>query len=230
MSNCFYEKKLRVVRANTLDIWRTSVALHTQVYCKEQDFGEDLRDHSDPDHFDDLDESQSRRVVVFYGNEPVATTRILLPGEIELPAVRLDPALVDITEGASYVECSGFCCSRQRKKDAGVFGRRLQTKITLLLVGAVCALACEQGASHVVMVLEPWLMRRLALIGAYLEPVGEPVEYHGLRQVTYGNIREFLLRMKHEDPECWKTVTNNDRLSELLTSAHPQETLTRRAG
>jgi hypothetical protein len=45
----------------------------------------------------------------------------------------------------------------------------------------------------------------------HFEPLGAPVDYHGIRQSCYASIDTILARMARECPEVWAFVTGAGR-------------------
>jgi N-acyl amino acid synthase of PEP-CTERM/exosortase system len=73
------------------------------------------------------------------------------------------------------------------------------------------------GLTHWCAFMEPALLRILRATEIHLEPVGPMVEYHGLRQPCYGNIRTVLSRIRAEQPDVWDLITDGGELWELPT-------------
>lgn len=210
---------LSVVRADTEADWQESVAIHTQSYCAERQF-ESLADHQDPDRFDVLDGEQTRRaLVVARDGTALATTRIIMPGPHPLPTCELSSELNAVATSVSPVECSGFCCLKERCRAYGFTRPVDRSHITALLIGAMCAMAQEALAEQAVMTLDPslkvYLHRRF---GTPLRQVGGPVAYHGTRVVCHVPIPEILRCMLQRSPQYYATATNNGALWSLLRS------------
>lgn len=213
---------LFIVRADTRDDWRESVAIQKQVYCTERRF-ESLEDHEDPDQFDALDVAQSRRVLVVTGDgTAVATTRIIEPGVLNLPACALSERLYERMAFAAVLECSGFCCSDERMRRYALNTPEIRAYITSLLIGGMCALALECGAQHAVMAVERRLHAYLRRThGISLHIADGPVAYHGTRYVCYIDIfGELLPGMLQRSPQRWAGATNNGALRSLFGSRH----------
>jgi N-acyl amino acid synthase of PEP-CTERM/exosortase system len=64
-----------------------------------------------------------------------------------------------------------------------------------------------RGLTHWAAVMEPKLLRMLAVMGIHFTPVGPLVDHHGLRQPSYCCISEMLERLKQERPDHWMVVT-----------------------
>jgi N-acyl amino acid synthase of PEP-CTERM/exosortase system len=70
----------------------------------------------------------------------------------------------------------------------------------------------ELGVEYWGAVMEPQLLRMLALMGIRFQPVGPLVSYHGLRQPSYCHLPLMLRNLALTKPESWAVVTNNGEL------------------
>lgn len=62
-------------------------------------------------------------------------------------------------------------------------------------------------------VMEPSLIRLLSKLGIYFKPIGEPVEYHGVRQVTYITNHELFESLRTERPDILDLMTEGGEVS-----------------
>ncbi len=189
---------LRVVRADSMDLFKKSVALQKSVYCNERRY-EDPNDHMDPYAFDDYDrERQTRRILIMGKDDiPLATARVIIPGSLKLPAFSLQPQIEEsLSDKMPVVECSAFCASRSACKEAGV-SQKTRRKILLMLIDSLCGLAEEIGLDHSVMTLEKVLYVYLQRCGFKLKAEGQPVYYFGWRITCWGSREDMVFGVKN---------------------------------
>jgi N-acyl amino acid synthase of PEP-CTERM/exosortase system len=80
------------------------------------------------------------------------------------------------------------------------------------LVQMLLRQSVELGVEYWAAVMEPQLLRMLALMGIRFQPVGPLVSYHGLRQPSFCHIPVMVRNMALTKPESWAVVTNNGEL------------------
>jgi len=68
------------------------------------------------------------------------------------------------------------------------------------------------GITHWVAVMEPTLLRLLRRSGIAFNLLGDPVEYHGLRQPCYAKIGDLLAGVYAKNREIWDLFTDSGRL------------------
>ncbi len=183
--------------------------LRYQVYCLERGF-EPARNGRESDRFDPF----ARHALVRdrASHQPVGTVRLVppAPGDILLPFPinkACDPALLRHLPLAHTAEISRFALSKSYRTDHGVTGSLLR----LFLMRGVIALSGELGLTHWCALMEPCLMRLLRATSIHFQPLGGPVEHHGLRQPAVAVITEVLTRSAREQPLFWDFVTEGGR-------------------
>lgn len=65
----------------------------------------------------------------------------------------------------------------------------------------------SKDATHWVATLEPVLIRHLSKMGIKFTAVGEPIQYHGKRQVVYAEIKMLLTKLEVLNPQLHLAVT-----------------------
>jgi N-acyl amino acid synthase of PEP-CTERM/exosortase system len=70
----------------------------------------------------------------------------------------------------------------------------------------------ELGIDYWAAVMEPQLLRMLAMMGVRFHPIGPLVSYHGLRQPSFCHLPQMLRNLALTKPDCWSVVTNNGEL------------------
>ena len=75
------------------------------------------------------------------------------------------------------------------------------------LIQVLLQMSAQYGITHWCAVMEPTLLRMLAGMAIRFNPIGPPVEYHGLRQPCSCNIAEILQAVTRERPAFWEVLT-----------------------
>jgi N-acyl-L-homoserine lactone synthetase len=183
--------------------------LRYQVYCVENHYldGDEL----EVDQFD----LHSHHVIVRdnVSGEVVGTVRLVLwqqdMPEASFPMQQVSPAsLRHYVPLRTTAEVSRFAISKARRDLVGVKAGLLR----LLLVQGVVRLSAELGITHWVAVMEPSLLRLLKGSGIHFNPIGNPIEYHGLRQCCYAKIDALLARVYQDHLEVWGVLTGGGTL------------------
>jgi N-acyl amino acid synthase of PEP-CTERM/exosortase system len=84
--------------------------------------------------------------------------------------------------------------------------RRLIPNMILGLIRWLVDCAYRYDLTHWCAVMEPQLLRLLARLGIHFEPLGELVEYHGVRQPCFAAREVLLDRLRCERPDIWTVV------------------------
>ena len=216
-----YNEYFRTQLAGTPELVRTAQAIRYQVYCLERGF-EKQSEHDGGLERDVFDAVAVHALILHrQTDEAIGTTRLILPseGDRDLPPIRKllrETGLRgrDYFPVATTAEVSRFAISnqfRRRSSDAGGPERRGNLPC-LGLVQELVRQSVALGLTHWAAVMEPKLLRMLALMGIYFTPVGPLVDHHGLRQPSYCELAEMLERLKRERPEHWMVVTDGGTL------------------
>ena len=183
--------------------------LRYQVYCLERGF-EPARNGRESDRFDPY----ARHALVRHlaSHQAVGTVRLVTPvaGDSSLPMPInkvCDPALLQHLPRTRTAEISRFALSKHYRTNSGVTGSLLR----LFLMRGVIALSSEMGLTHWCALMEPCLMRLLRATSIHFQPLGGPVQHHGLRQPAVGVIADVLTRSAREQPLFWDFVTEGGR-------------------
>ncbi|HEX2761030.1 MAG TPA: PEP-CTERM/exosortase system-associated acyltransferase, partial [Rhizomicrobium sp.] len=160
--------------------------------------------------------------------DAIGTARLILP-ELAPEGLPIEQLLAEngLCAGnyfpvASAAEVSRFAISnafRRRPGDNGVApdqasrDRECRSAMPCLgLIQEVLRQSNVLGLTHWAAVMEPKLLRMLALMGIHFTPVGPLVSHHGLRQPSYACIAQAMERLKRERPDHWMVVTDGGRL------------------
>ncbi|BBA35965.1 uncharacterized protein sS8_4034 [Methylocaldum marinum] len=171
---------------------------------------------------------------------PVATVRLVLadsrnPQEI-FPIESCCPISEEIKsdislkfERAQIAEISRFAVSKQFRRRLGeartshgisarqndlddMDGRRLIPHVTLGLFQAIVEMSAKNHIKLWYAVMESQLLRLLRRFGIRFTPIGEPVNYHGLRVPCIGPVDEVMSGIKNDCPAVWDFITQEGRL------------------
>ena len=198
-------ERFELVHADSPTLLDDVHQLRYQVYCLERGF-EPAKDGRESDPADAF--SIHALVRERATGQAVGTVRLIAPGlaggEARMP-------LCEITGSAPWRhlpraatgEISRFALSKRVRAEHGVSDSLLR----LFLMRGVVALSGQLGLTHWCALMEPCLLRLLRASGISFQPVGAPVDHHGLRQPVLGVIGEVLGQMAREKPLVWDFVT-----------------------
>ena len=206
--------------AATPALIRTAQAIRYQVYCLERKF-ENEAEHGDCLERDGFD-GAAVHALIFHRptSEAIGTARLIpLNGMNALQPIRQllrenGLRARDHVPLATTAEISRFAISnqfRRRSGDNGSAKAMPECRSNLPCLGLIQELlrqSLAQGLTHWAAVMEPKLLRMLAVMGIHFVPVGPLVDHHGLRQPSICNLSEMLERLKRDRPEHWMVVTD----------------------
>lgn len=98
--------------------------------------------------------------------------------------------------------------TRVRDRPGGARNRRPLLTFGLFL--ALVRLSAMNNITHWVAIMEPSLLRLLARFGIRFTPIGEPVEYHGLRQPCFGRVDEVLTGIRIAQFDLWLLIADQE--------------------
>ena len=76
------------------------------------------------------------------------------------------------------------------------------------LMKMVFTLCKEHGMRQCVAVMEPSLIRMLDKLGIHFLPVGNTIEYHGTRQISYITNHKLYASLLNERPDILEVMTD----------------------
>lgn len=227
-----YHRYFSAVPATTGELLRQVYSIRYQVYCLERQFEEP--DPENPEQeIDEFDGHSVHSLLIHKPrNEIAGAVRLVLPkpesNGISFPIqtvcsdpILRDPARFPVQEVG---EISRFCISknfRRRERDrfyAEDVSRpsagdttRIIPHLTLGLMEQVVSHSGANGIRYVCAEMEPALLRLLSRLGIHFEPIGAPVNYHGVRQPCMARLDRLLDRVRAERPDVWEVITDNGR-------------------
>lgn len=230
-----YNALFDVASARTAEEKSAAYRLRYQVYVEETGF---LRKEDNPggiesDRFD-VRSGQSMLVHRMSG-ELAGVVRIIPPiGDMpgcDLPARIASPALDAMPENllprSTTGEISRFSIAksyRRRREDwlypaaleeMGLDGdpRRVIPHIALGLMTGVFDHVVEYGLTHLCAVIDPALLRLLRRLGIEFQVIGDPVDFHGLRQPVMASCQDLVEQLAENRPEIYQLVSRSQQLS-----------------
>ena len=89
--------------------------------------------------------------------------------------------------------------------------------IAIGLYMAAATMAIDTGIKHIYVMMEPRLARSLKFVGIKFQPLGEPINYHGLRAPYYINPEIFLSNLSPDFKNLYKVIEHGicEQLDEL---------------
>jgi len=215
----------KLVSANTRSLMEAAFALRYQVYCIERQFEDPAQQQGglETDQFD----RHALHSLLFHRacDEAIGTARLILP-EARPNSLPIQQLLKknglnagDYFPSAAVAEISRFAVSKEfRRRD---FGPPLSAEAErerrgylpcLGLVQILLRQSMDMGIEYWGAVMEPQLLRWLAMLGISFEPIGPMVSHHGLRQPSYCHLPTMLQALAKAKPEFWDVVTNGGEL------------------
>ena len=201
------QQEITVELADTPELVREAHRLRYQVYCLERGY----KLEGDGLEIDEYD-VRARHVVLCHrqSGEVVGTVRLVLssaenPGHsFPLQHVSHFPLEEHLPIGRT-AEVSRFALPKHRPG----LSMASTSIMRLGLVQGLVRISQELGLTHWCAVMEPSLLRLLQRTAIHFEPLGPPVDYHGIRQPCYAAIDPILARMARECPDVWSFVTGS---------------------
>jgi N-acyl amino acid synthase of PEP-CTERM/exosortase system len=200
--------------------------LRYQIYCIEKQF-EDLNAHPNELERDEFDSHAVQGLLLHKATGiALGTARLVLP-------LSNDPARsfaihrhVDeetLKHAASVpvgstAEVSRFSISKQSLRrvsntmaDGSDMDYRSGPLMRLGLLQMLIRMSALNGITHWYGIIEPSLMRMMAAMAFYVEPIGPMVSYHGTRQPCFCNLSKVLAEVKCERPSFWEVLTDGGK-------------------
>ncbi|HLP81218.1 MAG TPA: PEP-CTERM/exosortase system-associated acyltransferase [Nitrosomonas sp.] len=96
--------------------------------------------------------------------------------------------------------------------------RRSALNIALVLMAGVVRMSKQYGIRNWLSIMDPALNRLLSYDGLEFDPIGPPVNYHGMRRPYFVKVEEVLTRMYTKHHDAWEVVTDCGKYDLLLSS------------
>ncbi len=230
----YFRSLFDVTEASTPADLEAAFRLRYQVYCVENDF--ERKDANPGSRETDSYDWRSVHSILTHraSREVIGTLRLVLPQGGPLPIQELHPNPLDLVKGQlpleTTAEVSRFAVSKsfrrrrgeERYADEGWTGpvapvesaplRRLMPYLSIGLMQGVLRLSLQHGVTHLCAIIDPCLLRLLGRFGLHFHAVGEPIDYHGLRQPCFAELEELIESAAKEQPDIWAVSTENGGL------------------
>ena len=213
-----YDSHFRTQLADTPELIRTAQAIRYQVYCLERKF-ESRDEHCGGLERDGFD-ADAVHALLFHRptGDAIGTARLIPFIEMDV----LQPIRHLLRENGlrardhvplrTTAEISRFAISNHLRRRGDGTPECRSNLPCLGLVQELVRQSLDMGLTHWAAVMEPKLLRMLAVMGIHFIPVGPLVDHHGLRQPSICNLSEMLERLKSERPDHWMVVTDGGTL------------------
>lgn len=107
---------------------------------------------------------------------------------------------------------------KREKQDRRAGDRRSALNIALVLMSGVMRMSIKYNIKNWLSVMDPALNRLLGFYGLSFNPIGPPVNYHGIRRPYYVKVEEVIQRMYKEHRDAWEVVTECGEYSPIPIS------------
>ena len=219
------------------DVLEEALRLRYQVYCVEHDYEDSSRFEDGKEFDDYDCRSVHGIVRHRSSGVTAATVRLVLheKGNPDAPfpietncsdSLSMSPSLLTGIPRQAVAEISRFAVSRNFKRrlgEAGTVagigpdiekylnqnpsGKRVMPHLILGLFAAIVKLSALQHVTHWYAVMDVSLLRLLSRYGINFTPIGEPVDYHGLRQPCFGAVDDVLEGIWIKRHDIWQLIT-----------------------
>ena len=229
-----YDSMFEGVIADSEDLVDECYKLRYQVYCVEHPFEEP--DATKGEYERDEYDGHSIHALLRHREtgEFIGTVRLIMgakdsPKRMPIMDVCEENHifLPDAIAKTPSVEISRFCISKDfrrritdsmystayTKRELVAVRNRVIPFMALGLMSMTFKLCRAHNIHQAYAVMEPSLIRLLSKLGIYFKPIGEPVEYHGVRQVTYITNHELFESLSNERPDVLELMTENGKFS-----------------
>jgi len=198
--------------------------LRYKVYCVERGWYNEVR-ISRGHEIDAYDNRSNHALLTRPDNgDSIGVVRLVLPASEgagpDLPIQEIDPNPLDFVEEdidySRLAEVSRFAVTREYKNwhpdgppvkgESRLSTERRFSLFSVMLMRAVVLMARQNDITWLCATMEPALILHLARLGIKFRPLGEPKEYHGLRQPCYGKLARIDEEMKQLRPDVHPMV------------------------
>ena len=192
--------------------------LRYQIYCLEYPF-ENPSQFPGGLEYDEYDTHSVHRLIFDHHTEQaIGTVRLILPLHdrpalsFPIQSIHSHPLLrnPDILNRAAEVSRFAISKSARSLHHVGIHQTFSASLLTVKLLKGVVQMSREHGISDLFAVMDPSLLRLLASRFAFhFNPIGPPVDYHGMRHPCHANLNRLLERTKRENFAVWSFIGGN---------------------
>ncbi|MCM2343946.1 MAG: PEP-CTERM/exosortase system-associated acyltransferase [Alphaproteobacteria bacterium] len=224
-----YKRHFRTVVADTPALQDIAHRLRYRIYCLENQGYENPEQHLDGRESDDYDHRSIHTLVQHKDSgDYIGVIRVVLPDKTaaaaDFPFQRIidSPRIHHMAAGRDYCEISRLGIVQDfRSHSNGAYknhieGLPISSYVMLGLVHGALRTSLENKVRNAFFIVEPKLVRALSIMGlSKHEVLGEPVDYHGLRQPFAFNYLENFRALQDHNRSLWSFITDHGTLHKL---------------
>lgn len=199
---------MEIIPAATPALLERVYRLRYEVYCLATGFENPAHQIAgfEQDKYDE--HAQHSLLIERSTGADLGSVRLILPNdEVSLPACAISQAARDAADDlfpmATTAEASRFL----RAPESPERGTRHPAFETLALMAAIVKMSSEHKITHTLALVTGPMLRLLNRFGLAFRPIGEPVEFNGLRHAAYLDLTTDLSVVAAERPEVWRILT-----------------------
>jgi N-acyl amino acid synthase of PEP-CTERM/exosortase system len=196
--------------------------LRYKVYCVERGWYNEVQIHKGRE-YDQYDQRSVHALLNRQDNgDSIGVVRLVLPSgnqdDPDLPMQEMEPCPLDLMPPEIDItrmgEVSRFSVTQDYNRRATDLpdGERRQSirgglsQLSIKLMRAVVLMANENNVRYLCATMEPSLLMLLARVGVKFIPLGEPREYHGVRQPCYCDLELVEQEVKTLCPDKYPLI------------------------
>lgn len=202
------DRGIAIVSADTPALQERVYRLRYDVYCVAHEFEDPALQIAgyEQDKYDDY--SVHSLLLDNQTGTELGSVRLILPNEdVSLPAYKVSSEVerqADILfPRGTTAEASRFL----RAPHVSIGRQRFAAYETMALMAAVTKMSAEQGITHVLALVTAPLVRLVSRFGISFKLIGEPTEFHGLRQAVLLDLTADLSVVAAQRPDFWRILT-----------------------
>lgn len=104
---------------------------------------------------------------------------------------------------------------QRNTQDRRATDRRSSLSIGLVLMAGVMRMSVKYNIRNWLSVMDPALNRLLGFYGLSFDPIGPPVDYHGIRRSYYLKVDDVITKMYNEYRDAWEVITERGAYSPM---------------
>jgi N-acyl amino acid synthase of PEP-CTERM/exosortase system len=198
--------------------------LRYKVYCVERGWYSEVR--ISKGHEIDAYDNRSNHALLtrLDSGDPIGVVRLVLPANEgagpDLPIQEIDPSPLGFAEEEidldKLAEVSRFAVTREYKNwhpdgppakgESRQSSDRRFSLFSVMLMRAIVLMSRQNDIAWICATMEPALILHLARLGIKFKALGEPKEYHGLRQPCYAKLSRIDEEMRQLRPDVHPMV------------------------
>ena len=225
----FYNDMFECVVADTDEMIDECYRLRYQVYCVEHPFEE--HNPALGEYERDIYDGHAVHALIKHrqSGEYIGCVRLIIDlkdSPKRMPAIELSEENQIKLPNHIYTnpcaEVSRFCISKDFRRrvtdtmytsaytprELAIVRSRVIPFMAIGLMKMVFTLCKEHGMRQCVAVMEPSLIRMLDKLGIHFLPVGNTIEYHGTRQISYITNHKLYASLLNERPDILEVMTD----------------------